>query len=98
MGGIAGRDGSDGVGLIPGIVRLDGASSRLKRRKWHWSFPYLSMQGGLNIYFLDMHTIFILGALDLKNRNRTLFAASRSSNEDIGRDYDTDLDVIVFRQ
>ena len=30
-GGIAGRD--DGVGFIPGIVRLDGASSRLKRRK-----------------------------------------------------------------
>ena len=31
--GMAGRDGMDGVGLIPGIVRLDGASSRLKRRK-----------------------------------------------------------------
>ena len=31
--GIAGRDGMDGVGFIPGIVRLDGASSRLKRRK-----------------------------------------------------------------
>ena len=35
IGVIAGRDGIDGVGLVPGIVRLDGASSRLKRRKWH---------------------------------------------------------------
>jgi len=31
--GIAGRDGMDGVGFVPGIVRLDGASSRLKRRR-----------------------------------------------------------------
>ena len=53
--GMAGRDGPDGVngvGFIPGIVRLDGASSRLNRRKLHWSFPYRSMQGWSNIYFL----------------------------------------------
>jgi len=34
LDGVLGREAS-GFGFIPGIVRLDGASSRLKRRKLH---------------------------------------------------------------